>query len=106
MPDAEAPPDSARGWLPPPEGLTLEDAGPPARLVLSFPLPGSQQPPTALTPAEAEVLRDLVRGLSNRDIAAQRGVSVHTVTKQVSSVLRKLGVQSRLDAALRVGRGA
>jgi DNA-binding NarL/FixJ family response regulator len=37
-------------------------------------------------------------GLSNRDIAAQLHIAVHTVKNHVHSVLRKLGVATRAQA--------
>ena len=38
-------------------------------------------------------------GLSNRDIAARLYIAVHTVKNHVHSVLTKLGVNSRAEAA-------
>ena len=54
---------------------------------------------TVLTPREAQILRMLELGLSNRDIAAQLCIAVHTVKNHVHSVLTKLGVNSRAEAA-------
>jgi DNA-binding NarL/FixJ family response regulator len=42
----------------------------------------------------------LARGLSNRDLARDLGVSVRTVTSHVQHILDKLGVQNRVEAAL------
>lgn len=55
---------------------------------------------------EAEVLRMLATGATNREIAARAGVSVSTVKNQVAAVFRKLGVSSRSEAvasAFRLG---
>ena len=52
-----------------------------------------------LTNREVEILRMLEMGLSNRDIARQLSIAVHTVKNHVHSVLRKLGVSTRHQAA-------
>lgn len=57
-----------------------------------------------LTPREKQVLREIVRGASNRQIAAALGISINTVKNHVSSILAKLGVQDRRQAAERASR--
>jgi two-component system, NarL family, nitrate/nitrite response regulator NarL len=52
-----------------------------------------------LTPREREVLALLVEGSDNLHIARQLGVSANTVRTHVQSILTKLGVRSRLQAA-------
>jgi DNA-binding NarL/FixJ family response regulator len=54
----------------------------------------------ALTAREREVLAELTKGRSNREIARALQVSEKTVKAHVSSVLAKLGVQDRTQAAL------
>jgi DNA-binding NarL/FixJ family response regulator len=54
----------------------------------------------ALTSREREVLAELTKGRSNREIARALTVSEKTVKAHVSSVLAKLGVQDRTQAAL------
>ena len=56
--------------------------------------------PEALTDREVEVLRLLARGKANKQIASSLYVSEKTVKAHVSSILMKLGVQSRTQAAL------
>lgn len=52
-----------------------------------------------LTAREAQILKMLRLGLSNRDIATQLCIAVHTVKNHVHSVLTKLGVSTRAEAA-------
>jgi DNA-binding NarL/FixJ family response regulator len=52
-----------------------------------------------LTPRELEVLEILVRGGSNPQIARELGLSPNTVRTHVQSILTKLQVRSRLEAA-------
>ena len=54
----------------------------------------------ALTNREREVLAEIAKGRSNREIARALTVSEKTVKAHVSSVLAKLGVQDRTQAAL------
>jgi two-component system, NarL family, response regulator LiaR len=68
-----------------------------ARLMREVRAPDS---PEALTDREAEVLRLLAHGKANKQIASSLYVSEKTVKAHVSSILRKLGVQSRTQAAL------
>jgi two-component system, NarL family, nitrate/nitrite response regulator NarL len=52
-----------------------------------------------LTPRELEVLKLLVEGSDNSTIARRLSVSGNTVRTHVQSILTKLGVRSRLQAA-------
>ena len=54
----------------------------------------------ALTSREREVLAELTHGRSNREVARALRISEKTVKAHVSSVLAKLGVQDRTQAAL------
>ena len=51
-----------------------------------------------LTAREQQVLQLLARGLANKQIALQLGISEHTVKFHVSSIYARLGVSSRTEA--------
>jgi len=59
------------------------------------------EPDEALTPRELKVLQLVSRGLRNKEIAAELGVSSRTVEGHLSSILSKLGVSSRTAAVVR-----
>jgi DNA-binding NarL/FixJ family response regulator len=61
----------------------------------------SLNPPDPLTERETEVLRLMVAGYSNREIADAIQVSEGTVKNHVSSILSKLGVRDRTRAVLK-----
>ena len=54
----------------------------------------------SLSPRELDVLRGIVRGASNKEIARQHGIAETTVKIHVQHVLRKLEVSSRVHAAV------
>ena len=56
--------------------------------------------PAGLTPREVEVLRLLVRGLSNKEIAAELVISRRTAGAHVEHIYAKLGVSNRARASL------
>jgi DNA-binding CsgD family transcriptional regulator/predicted negative regulator of RcsB-dependent stress response len=55
--------------------------------------------PDGLTARQAEVLRLLASGLSNKEIAGQLYLSPATVERHLATVYRKLGVTGRVEAA-------
>ena len=75
--------------------------------------PPDESPFAKLTPRESEILALLAEGQSNKVIARNLGISDGTVKLHVKSILRKLGVHSRVEAAviaveqgMRSGRGS
>jgi DNA-binding NarL/FixJ family response regulator len=72
-----------------------------ARLMREVRAPES---PEALTDRETEVLRLLAQGQSNKEIARTLSIGEKTVKTHVSSILSKLNVSSRTQAALHAVR--
>jgi DNA-binding NarL/FixJ family response regulator len=54
--------------------------------------------PGPLSEREVEILGMLLRGLANKQVAAQLGISEHTVKFHVSSIYTKLNVSNRTEA--------
>ena len=52
------------------------------------------------TDREKEVLEMLVRGRSNKEIGATLGIEVRTVKAHVAKLLRKIGVQNRVELSI------
>ena len=59
-----------------------------------------QEAIASLSPREMDVLRGLVRGASNKEIAREHGIAETTVKIHVQHILRKLSVGSRVHAAV------
>ncbi|MBN1179915.1 MAG: response regulator transcription factor [Anaerolineae bacterium] len=53
-----------------------------------------------LSPREMEILRLVVKGLSNKEIAYDLGISHQTVKNHITAILSKLGVADRTQAAV------
>jgi DNA-binding NarL/FixJ family response regulator len=80
-----------------------------AKLVHEFARSGPQATSTprnvaaelGLSEREVHVLRCLAQGAANKEIGAQLNIAEGTVKNHVTSILTKLGVQDRTQAALR-----
>jgi len=69
-------------------------------------LAGRREPAADLTPREREILRLLIDGDTNAEIALRLGLSLYTVKNHVRNLLGKLGVSSRTEAvSLALQRG-
>jgi DNA-binding NarL/FixJ family response regulator len=53
-----------------------------------------------LSPREMEILKLITRGLSNKEVAYTLGISHQTVKNHMTSILRKLDVEDRTQAAV------
>jgi DNA-binding NarL/FixJ family response regulator len=70
------------------------------QLVTGIAAPAPARPWEALTPRERAVLEHVAGGKSNKEIADALGISEGTVKGYVSTILDKLGVEDRTQAAL------
>jgi len=66
--------------------------------------PPPKTPASPLTPQEGRVARRVGEGESNKEIAAELGISPLTVKKHVAHALRKLGLHDRLQLGVCVAR--
>lgn len=62
--------------------------------------PVPEEPASPLSPREEEVLREIARGASNKEIARTLDIAETTVKIHVQHILRKLGLSSRVQAAV------
>ncbi|XVS65586.1 response regulator transcription factor [Actinosynnema sp. CA-299493] len=92
--------DAVRGLH---EGRGLIDPKVTGRLIARFAqLSPRAAPPEVdrLTPREQEVLAQVVRGLSNAEIAAELTIEEGTVKTHVARILTKLGLRTRVHAVI------
>ena len=79
---------TAPGRPPAPEDLVVASSGP------------AEDSLSPLSPREEDVLREIARGLSNKEIARTLDIAETTVKIHVQHILRKLGLSSRVQAAV------
>jgi ATP/maltotriose-dependent transcriptional regulator MalT len=77
---------------------TFERLGASADVAAANALLGPGDLPAGLTAREAEVLRLVAAGKTNRDIAVELVISEHTVARHLQNMFAKLGVSSRAAA--------
>jgi len=75
-----------------------------ARIIAEFARPAAVPPPDQLTERETAVLRLVVAGQRNKEIAAQLGISENTVKFHLRNILEKLHAESRTEVAARAVR--
>ncbi|MGD8813111.1 MAG: response regulator transcription factor [Anaerolineales bacterium] len=63
-------------------------------------LEGELPPYAPLSPREMEILQYVTRGMSNKEIAVRLGISHQTVKNHMTSILHKLDVEDRTQAAV------
>ena len=86
----------------------FQSQGVPEVDALESPVPGKVHPEapdtaeqrTPLSPREEDVLREIARGSSNKEIARALDIAETTVKIHVQHILRKLGLSSRVQAAV------
>ena len=86
----------------------FQSQGVPEVDALESPVPGKVHPAapdtadqrTPLPPREEDVLREIARGSSNKEIARALDIAETTVKIHVQHILRKLGLSSRVQAAV------
>ena len=71
-------------------------------VALALSAPGARQ--ATLSPRERDVHERLLRGDSNKEIAAALRVSPRTVNGHLSNIYRKLGVRGRTEAVATAAR--
>ena len=60
---------------------------------------------TEFTAREIDVLREMVEGLSNKEIAERLGIAERTVKMHIQAMIAKTGFRSRLELAVRARTG-
>ena len=63
-------------------------------------LPSQADPAQRLSPRERQILAEIARGASNKEIALQLNISQQTVKNHMTAILRKLHVDDRTQAAV------
>lgn len=86
------------------EALVQKAFGAIARAAVNLGKPnieGELPPIVELSPRELDVLRLLAKGMSNRSICRELNLAEVTIKKHVQSIMGKMGVHDRTQAALR-----
>jgi len=87
----------------PPPGLVVEAVEVDGEALVVFTFPVEREASDSLTDAEAAVVELVLQGLTTAQTATARGVAKATVSSQLHSIYRKLGVASRAELACKLG---
>ncbi len=82
------------------QGAPIAASAPPSADIADVPGGPAGDSGTPLSPREEEVLREIARGMSNKEIARTLDIAETTVKIHVQHILRKLGLTSRVQAAV------
>lgn len=88
--------------LPLPWGLTAETIEVDGETLVVFAFPSKRGALGLLTEAEKDVVDLVLQGLTTAQVAVARGVSKATVSSQLQTIYRKLGVTSRAELACKL----
>lgn len=95
---------ATRGGVTLSESLVQKAFGAIARAAINLGQPeleGELPPIVELTPRELDVLRWVAKGMTNRKICQELNLAEVTIKKHVQSIMGKMGVRDRTQAALR-----
>lgn len=53
-----------------------------------------------LSNREIQIVKELARGVGNKEISISLGISINTVEKHLTTIYKKLGVKCRAEAIL------
>jgi DNA-binding NarL/FixJ family response regulator len=68
--------------------------------VASLDVVATHEPDSLLSPQQLRVLRNVAKGMTNKEIAKHMGITEKTARNYLASVFEKLGVQRRAEAAV------
>ena len=79
---------------------TSSDVAPIAGAADSLDRPASTQRRVHFSPRERQIVRFIVEGCSNQEIANRMGLRLQTVKNHLSRIYRKVGVPNRVQLAV------
>ncbi|MFK8014311.1 MAG: response regulator [Gammaproteobacteria bacterium] len=81
-------------------GIDVFDAGVSTLLQVSTDDVAQVDPQSVLSPQQHRVLKNVAKGMTNKEIARHMGISEKTARNYLASVFEKLGLQRRSEAAV------